>query len=298
MKPKILFFGFGYSAKTLLPNLTQAGFTAAGTSRTPSTAKLMNDSSIHLLNFESKNIEKYLSQCTHLLISIPPPQSGHDIVLLNYADLIVKTAPGIKWIGYLSSTGVYGDHNGEWVDEHSTCHPTGDTAIHRLTAEREWMAFAVKHQLPLHIFRLAGIYGPGRNAFARILNSKKYSIYKDRHVFSRIHVEDIANVLKASIDSPQPLSIYNVADDEPAPAHLVDEYAASLLGIAPLPLVDVNNATLSSMEREFYASNRRVSNKKIKLELGITLRYPTYREGLKKIWLDDYSGKQIEGKPG
>ncbi len=289
MKPKILFFGFGYSAQTLLPQLTQAGFTAAGTSRTPSTVKLINDSSIQLLDFTSNDIERHLSESTHLLISIPPSQSGHDIVLSDHADLIVKNAAHIKWIGYLSSTGVYGNHNGEWVDEQSACNPTGNTAAHRLTAENEWMAFAVKHQLPLHIFRLAGIYGPGRNALTRILNGKKHSIYKEGHVFSRIHVEDIANALKASIAAPQPLSIYNVADDEPAPAHLVDEYAASLLGTTPLPLINFNDATMSSMEREFYASNRRVSNKKMKHDLAITLKYPTYREGLKKIWLDEYS---------
>jgi nucleoside-diphosphate-sugar epimerase len=293
MKPNILFFGFGYTAKILIPHLTQAGFTAVGTSRTPSTATLMNTSPIQLFDFHSVDIEKYLSQCSHLLISIPPSQSGNDIVLLNYADLILKYSAQIKWIGYLSSTGVYGNHNGEWVNEHSACNPLGNNAIHRLAAESEWMAYAEKYQLPLHVFRLAGIYGTGRNALARILNEKKHSVYKEGHVFSRIHVEDIANVLMASITSPHSLSIYNVADNEPAPAHLVDEYAATLLGITPLPRVAFSDATMSTMEREFYASNRRVSNMKIKNDLAITLKYPSYREGLKKIWIDEYAHKKM-----
>ncbi len=285
MKPNLLFFGFSYTANTLLPLLTQAGFATTGTSRTPT----MDNSPIHLIDFQSADIEQHLSQCTHLLISIPPSQSGHDIVLSNYADLIAKYAPQIKWIGYLSSTGVYGNHHGEWVNEESACHPTGNNAILRLAAEREWMAYAVKYQLPLHIFRLAGIYGTGRNALARILGGKKQSIYKEGHVFSRIHVEDIANVLMASIVSPHPLSIYNVADNEPAPAHVVDEYAASLMNLTPLPLVPFNDAILSPMEREFYASNRRVDNTKIKDDLGITLKYPSYREGLKQLWMDEYA---------
>jgi nucleoside-diphosphate-sugar epimerase len=291
MEANILFFGFGYTAKTLFQHLIQAGFTATGTTRTPSRVELINGSSIQLSEFLSNDIEKHISQCTHLLISIPPSKSGHDNVLLEYADLIAKNASHIKWIGYLSSTGVYGDHNGEWVDVHTLCKPAGNTGIQRLSAENEWLAFSVKYQLPLHVFRLAGIYGPGRNAIARILNGKKESIFKEGHVFSRIHVEDIANVLMASITSPQPLSIYNVADDEPASAHLVDEYAASLLGITPLSRVDFNDVTLSTMEREFYANNRRVSNLKMKQELAVTLKYPTYREGLKKIFLDEYSAK-------
>lgn len=285
MKPNILFFGFGYTAKVLMPHLVQIGFSVTGTSRTvPS----INASPIQLIDFQCIDMEKYLSQCTHLLISIPPLSSGNDIVLLSYADLIAKYAAQIQWIGYLSSTGVYGDHNGEWVNEESDCHPLGSNAILRLAAEREWMAYAQKYQLPLHIFRLAGIYGAGRNALARILNGKKHTIYKEGHVFSRIHVEDIANVIMASISSPHPLSIYNVADNEPAPAHLVDEYAASLLGVPPLPRVAFDEAVMSLMEREFYANNRRVSNLKIKQDLAIVLKYPSYREGLKQIWIDEY----------
>ena len=153
------------------------------------------------------------------------------------------------------------------------CIPHTSTGIARLKAEQAWLSFAQKHLLPLHIFRLSGIYGPGRNVLERLIQGKKQSVFKENQVFSRIHVEDIVTTLLASIQLPNPLSIYNVSDDEPAPAHVLDQYAAKLLHREPLPLIPFSEAHLSPMEKEFYANNRRISNLKIKEELQVALNY-------------------------
>lgn len=157
-----------------------------------------------------------------------------------------------------------------------------------MEAENAWLSYAKYNKLPLHIFRLTGIYGPERNPLERIQSGKKYSIYKEGQMFSRVHVDDIVSILLASIKTPNPLSIYNVADDEPAASHEVDAYAASLLKQVALPLISFEEASLSPKEQEFYLSNRRVSNEKIKRELNIVLRYPSFREGQSKIWSDDF----------
>ena len=203
--------------------------------------------------------------------------------------MIKDLAPTLEWLGYLSSTAVYGDHQGQWVDEDSVCDPKGASGLLRLEAEQAWLSVARSHQLPLHIFRLAGIYGPGRNPLQRMLLGKRYSVYKEGHVFSRIHIDDIVSVLLASMQSVQPLSIYNVADDEPEASHVVDAFAAALLNQAPLPLMPFETASLSIMEHEFYSNHKRVSNAKIKQALGCILAYPSYREGLKQLYK--------EGKP-
>jgi len=286
MNHHFLFLGFGYTAEAMVPALSQSNFSISGTHRA---ACITKNSSVNLINFNSPLMEDEIAQCSHILISIPPTEAGIDIVLSTYSHVISAHAASIKWIGYLSSTGVYGDHHGDWVNEESACHPVGQSAVARFAAENAWLEFANKTNLPLHIFRLAGIYGSGRNAIARILCGKKQSIFKQGHYFSRIHVDDIANVLMASVHAPRPFSIYNVADDEPTPAHVVDEYAAKLLGMTPLPLVPFDEAVISPMERQFYSCNRRVSNKKIKCELQIALKYPSYREGLDQIWVDNFS---------
>lgn len=286
MKNCFFIFGFGYTAKELAPKLIAQGFKVIGTSRKPDEQKY-DHLGIKLIDFYSADIESDLSPATHLLICIPPTPILNDIVLIKYSDLIKKQAPHLKWIGYLSSTGVYGHHEGLWVNEESECVPHTSTGIARLKAEQAWYSFAKKHQLPLHIFRLSGIYGPGRNVLERLMKGKKLSIYKENQLFSRIHVEDIVATLLASIQLPNPLSIYNVSDDEPAPAHVLDQFAAQLLHRAPLPLIPFSEAHLSPMEQEFYANNRRVSNLKIKKELQVVLKYPTYKEGLTQIWRND-----------
>jgi nucleoside-diphosphate-sugar epimerase len=207
-----------------------------------------------------------------------------DPVLANFVDLIKKYARQFQWLGYLSSTGVYGDHQGGWVDESSPSLSLGHQAKLRLHTEKAWCFLAENHQLPLHIFRIAGIYGPQRNALTRIAQGKIHTVYKENHFFSRIHVDDIAAVLIASIKNPNPMSIYNVADDEPAPSHEVDAYASYLLKMPAPEKIPYARATLSPMAKEFYTHHRRVSNAKIKQELFIQLKHPTYREGLKNLY--------------
>lgn len=290
MNSCFLIFGFGYTAKALAPKLVAAGFKVIATSRSPEDHQHDN-SDIQVIDFNSSKVEHYLSLATHLLFCIPPTSGLGDIVLNNHAEAIKKQAPHLKWLGYLSSTGVYGDHEGNWVNEDSVCIPHTATGMARLQAEQAWTPFAEKHQLPLHIFRLSGIYGPERNALERLLQGKKQSVFKENQVFCRIHVEDIVSTLLASIQSPKPLSIYNVADDEPAAAHVVDQFAATLLHRDPLPLIPFTEAHLSAMEQEFYANNRRVSNAKMKQELHVVLQYPTYKEGLSQLWRTNYAPK-------
>lgn len=290
MNPHFFIFGFGYTAKALAPKLIAQGFTVIGTSR-KTEGQEQNTLNIKLIDFDSPEIENYLSLATHLLISIPPTGTLGDIVLVKYGELIKQQAPYLKWIGYLSSTGVYGNHEGNWVSEDSECIPHTPTGVARLKAEQTWFSFAKKQQLALHIFRLSGIYGSRRNALERLIQGKKHSIFKENQVFCRVHVDDIIATILASIQCPNSLSIYNVSDDKPAPTHEVDQYAAKLLHREPLPLVPFFEADLSPMEQEFYANNRRVSNLKIKEELGVVLNYPTYKEGLNEIWRTDFAFK-------
>lgn len=283
MSSYFFIFGLGYTAKLLAPALIAQGFQVMGTSRTPQ-AHAQHDLAIQVIDFNSPDLEHYLSLATHLLICIPPTSTMQDIVFMQYGECIQKQASQLKWIGYLSSTGVYGNHDGNWVNEESPCIPHTSTGIARLKAEQTWFSFAQKQGLPLHVFRLSGIYGPGRNVLERLMQGKKQSVFKKDQVFCRIHVDDIITTLLASIQLPHPLSIYNVSDDEPAPAHEVDQYATMLLQREPLPLIPFARAHLSPMEQEFYANNRRVSNLKMKEELKVVLKYPSYKEGLTQIW--------------
>ncbi|CAM4476902.1 MAG: hypothetical protein LEGION0403_FIIPPAGN_01512 [Legionella sp.] len=291
MTPTFFMFGFGYTATRFAQQLVAQGFDVVGTTRQERKKITNHSSAITLIDFNASDIEYYLSKSTHILISVPPAAGFGDSVLSSYPELIRRYAGHIEWLGYLSSTGVYGDYQGDWVDEESICRPLSSSGILRMEAENSWLSYAKDHQLPLHIFRLAGIYGPERNPLERIHTGKKYSIYKEEQVFSRIHVDDIASVLLASIKNPHPLSIYNVADDEPAASHVVDAYASSLLKQPLLPLLSFEDASLSSKEQDFYLSNRRVSNAKIKMEFNIVLHFPSFREGLTRIWSDDFEQK-------
>mgnify|MGYP000470415800 CR=1 FL=1 len=288
MMPAFFIFGFGYTANRLAEKLIRLGFDVVGTTRQERKRTMNHSSAIKLIDFKASDIEYYLSQSTHLLISAPPVAGLGDLVLSYFSELIKRHAPHIEWLGYLSSTGVYGDYQGNWVDEESICRPKSASGVLRLEAEKAWFSYAESNQLPLHIFRLAGIYGPQRNPLERIISGKKYSVFKEGQFFSRIHVDDIVSVILASIKNPHPLSTYNVADDKPAASHEVDAYATSLLKQSLLPLIPFEEASLSPREQEFYLSNRRVSNLKIKRELNIVLHYPSFREGLTQIWREDF----------
>ena len=183
---------------------------------------------------------------------------------------------GLRWVGYLSTTGVYGDHGGAWVDESTPVNPSTERGKTRVRMERAWRSGL----LPMHVFRLAGIYGPGRGPFKKVLAGTARRVIKPDQVFSRIHVDDAARVLKASMERPDPGAIYNVCDDLPAPPEEVIAHAAELLGVPVPPAIPFDEAEMSPMARSFYADSKRVSNRKIKAELGVKLEYPDYRSGL------------------
>ena len=189
----------------------------------------------------------------------------------------------LKWLGYLSTTGVYGDRKGGWVDEATPVAPTHGRGERRVLAERNWLNWAKENDLSMHVFRLASIYGPGRNALERIRLGTARRIVKPGHVFSRIHVDDIATVIEASINQPNPGAIYNVCDDEAAPPQDVVAYAAELLDMEPPQEVPIEQAGLSAMAASFYLDNKRVRNDRIKRELDVHLRYPNYRVGLRAL---------------
>ena len=218
---------------------------------------------------------------THILISIPPDELGDPVLDVHGAD--IATLPGLQWLGYLSTTGVYGTRDGEWVDETSELRPTGARGKRRVDTEAGWLELHRRRGVPLHIFRLAGIYGPGRSAFDALRAGTARRIDAGSQVFSRIHVDDIASVLLASIARPRPGAIYNVCDDEPAGSADVVAHAAGLLGVDPPPLVPLAEAELSAMAKSFYADDKRVSNGLIKRELGVELAHPNYRAGLAAI---------------
>ena len=283
MPSKRLFcFGYGFCASALGALLGPASWSLAGTCRTSGGCKALADAGVDAVPFSREaplaDAARCLAGATHILLSIPPDGEG-DAALDRYgAD--IAALPGVEWIGYLSTTGVYGDTGGAWVDETATPAPTGVRGRRRLAAEKGWLAFGERHGLAVHVFRLAGIYGPGRNALATVQRGEARRIEKPGQVFSRIHVADIAQVLAASIARPKAGAIYNVCDDEPAPAADVVAHACALLGVPPPPLTPLDEADLTPMARSFYADNRRVCNARIKTELGVTLRFPDYRAGL------------------
>jgi nucleoside-diphosphate-sugar epimerase len=219
---------------------------------------------------------------THLLISAPPGENG-DPVLRLFEEQLQRLSKQMKWVGYLSTTGVYGDRGGDWVDEDRPLEPTTARGQRRLEAERGWLKLHSDFSLPVHVFRLAGIYGPGRNTLLNVRDGSARRIIKPGQIFSRIHVDDIAGVLAASIVKPNPGRAYNVCDDEPCPPQKVVEFAADLLGLPLPPEIPFEEAELSPMAKSFYAESKRVSNKRIKTELGYKLIYPNYREGLRAL---------------
>ncbi|MBO6633464.1 SDR family oxidoreductase [Parvibaculum sp.] len=283
---RLFCFGCGYSARVLAKRLAARGFAVAGTCRTEEKAARLREEGIEVFVFGDDaplaDAGAALRGTTHLLMSAAPGERG-DPVLAAHRDVLARIAPEIEWAGYLSTTGVYGDRQGEWVTEETPLDPAVMRSDRRATAERDWQELARESGLPLHIFRLAGIYGPGRNQLQAVKDGTAKRIVKEGQIFSRIHVEDIANVLEASMTKPNPGAIYNVCDDEPAPAPVPIAYAAELLGVDAPPEVPFEKADLSPMARSFYMSSRRVSNRRIHEELGVTLAYPTYREGLKAL---------------
>lgn len=279
MQRTLFCFGLGYSAGFLARDLAAQGWTIAGTSRDGASAPfpLQPFDRAHPL----PDLAKRLADATHLLISIPPDETGCPVLDNHGTDIAALRQ--LRWIGYLSSTNVYGDRAGGWVDETAPTAPSGERGRRRVAAEASWRELGARSGIPVQIFRLAGIYGPGRSALDALRAGTARRIVKPGQVFSRIHVADLATVLEASIAQPLAGAIYNVCDDSPSPPDEVIAYAAALLGVAPPPLEDFATATLSPMARSFYDDSKRVANRRIKDELGVSLKYPSYREGLASL---------------
>jgi len=281
MAGHLLSIGHGYSARALARRLLPLGWTVTGTTRSGTKAKVLRQGGVTPLIWGEDDLRPALSEATHLLSSVGP-EDGRDPVLAEARDAIAG-AGHLDWVGYLSTTGVYGDHGGGWVDEETPLTPTTQRGHDRVAAEAEWQALAAEAGLPLHIFRLAGIYGPGRGPFAKVRDGTARRIVKPGQVFSRIHVDDIAAVLHASMERPDPGAVYNVCDDDPAPPQDVIAEAARLLGLPVPPEVPWEEAEMSPMARSFYAESKRVRNDRIKSDLGIELTYPDYRSGLRAL---------------
>ncbi len=276
-------FGLGYVGQHLGRALMAQGWRVAGTTRTQPQMEILKKQGFEAVVWDGASSlpGKYWEGATHILVTIPPDEKG-DIVLRRHD---FSHAP-LTWIGYLSATSVYGDHQGAWVTESSPLRPVSARGRHRFLAETQWLEKANQGQFfPIHIFRLSGIYGPGKSVLDAIRSGSAQRIgrpgNKPGHVFSRIHIEDITSILKASALNPRPGEIYNLADDEPAATADVMAYGCSVLGVDVPPLIPFEEATLSPSLREFYAEDKRVANRKIKESLGVRLIYPTYREGLR-----------------
>ncbi len=280
-KNHLFCFGLGFSARALALHLGARGWRISGTTRSEETAAALRADGIAAWVFDRGRAldPAAFADASHLLSSVPPDEAGDPVL-----DALAPALAGLRpaWVGYLSTTGVYGDRAGGWVDETSTLQPVGARGRRRVAAEAGWRALG----LPLHIFRLAGIYGPGRSALDTVRTGRAQRIDKPGQVFSRIHVADIAAVLEASIARPRPGAVYNVCDDDPAPPQDVIAYACALLGRPAPPLVQFDQATLSPMAQSFYGESKRVSNRLIKAELGVRLLYPDYRAGLDALMSD------------
>lgn len=275
LSPTLLCFGLGYSAEVLAQRLLAQGWRVTGTSRKAEKRRALEAKGFTMHGFDRDTPLPAVAfdGVTHVLTSIAPDEAGDPVLDMHLPQL--RACP-LAWAGYLGTTAVYGDRDGGWVDEATPIGPSLARADRRAKAEAAWLASG----LPAHVFRLAGIYGPGRNPFVNLKAGTARRIVKEGQVFSRIHVEDIATVLEASIAGPRPGAIYNVCDDEPAPPQDVVVHAAELMGVAPPPEQDYATADLSPMARTFYQDNRRVRNERIKTELGVRLAFPSYREGL------------------
>lgn len=298
---KLLCVGLGYSARPFAAAFEQRrGASVAASYRSSTSKTRIDDAGYQAFAFDDEEglPATAFEGVTHLLVSASPlrkseddnGESGRalDPLLSHHFDRLT-TSPTLRWVGYLSTTGVYGDHDGAWVDENAACHPGLERNQRRRAVEDAYQTLSERVDATVRVFRLAGIYGPGRNKIESVRNDEARRIIKD-HAFSRIHVDDIANVLLASVEQERDAArteeqrkafdVFNVADDLPTPSATVVEEIARLLGKEPPPTVAFEDADLSPMAKSFYAESKRTDNAKMKRVLDVTLRYPTYKEGL------------------
>ncbi len=295
MTRRFFILGSGYSAKAFAAARGDPAATIAGTTRSPEKFAALRRAGIEPLLFDggalSAECLAALEQATHLIVSAAPDDAG-DPLLSAAGGRLAVLAPRLRWIGYLSTVGVYGDHGGAWVDEASECRPVSRRSVLRVEAERQWLATGAASGVPVAVLRLSGIYGPGRNAFVNLANGTAKRLVKPGQVFNRIHVADIAGALW-HLAGGDLGGVFNVTDDLPAPPQDVVAHAAQLMGVAPPPEVAFETAQLSPMARSFYGENKRVANTAIKAA-GYRFRYPNYRVALERMWSD---GNWRDGAP-
>ena len=285
-KIKVFCFGFGQVAKNFIKRLNEQGVPLKLTTTSRENSKNKKFENINYESFQfttevfDKNLISRFEEADHILLSIAPI-SGTDIVIKNLKDYFKSSK--FKWITYLSATSVYGNHNGEWVDENSETKPNSPNGVERLKVEKEWMQLASKFDLPFQIFRLSGIYSNQYNILKRLKSGEANIINKKNHFFSRIHVEDIANVLVSSLSNFKKKEIYNISDNQPASAEEVTMYGVKLLGIDKPKTIEINEIE-SEMLKHFYKDSKKVDNRKMKEFFNHKLKYPTYVEGLNYIF--------------
>ena len=284
-KMNVVCFGFGQVAKSFIKKINSENLkiNLTVTSREKSDKKNFDGLDYEKLQFSENSFDKKLIEnlksSNHILISIAPVH-GEDIVIKNFKSIFDNSK--IKWITYLSATSVYGNHNGDWVDENSKTNPTSTNGIDRLSAEKSWLNLAEKNNLPLQILRLSGIYSNQNNILTRLKEGNTKIINKKNQFFSRIHVEDIANILFKSLQNFKAKEIYNVSDDKPASTEEVILYGSKLLNTKKPETVDLTSIE-SEMVKNFYKDSKKVDNKKMKEFFNYKLKYPTYVEGLNYI---------------
>jgi len=282
-QPHLLVFGPGYSAEAFIKVAVKEGWCVSATWRREEMIEPIKKMGANPVHFSAETTANSgnLKNITHILVSIAPKEGGDPV--LNIFNDWLGSCPNLRWIGYLSSTNVYGDHDGEWVDETSETKPSLERGKRRLVAENDWMALGAAFNIPVHIFRLGGIYGQERNALTNLRKGKVRRVIKPGQVFGRIHRDDIASAVWLAANSGVPSNIFNLTDNLPSPPQDVIMEAARLLGVAPPEEVAFEDADLSPMGRSFYQENKRVKNQKAKDLLGWRPAYPDYRQALAKI---------------
>lgn len=295
MTGSLFIFGLGYSARVFAAQMRDIGWQVSGTTRSAEKTEILRAEGFNPVIFKgvtNPGIEAKLKRADAILVSIAPDVSGADShvafggdPVLQRFENVIRTRLQKPWLGYLSTVGVYGNHDGAWVDETTECRPVSTRSLARVAAENAWLRVAEEANLPMSIFRLSGIYGPGRNPLEKVARGAGRRIDKPGQVFNRIHVDDIAQALLCSIEKGSN-GIFNITDDEPAPPQDVVAYAAELLGMPVPPLIPFEEADLSPMGRSFYGENKKVSNAKSKEILGMRYSVPDYRVGMKRAMVD------------
>jgi nucleoside-diphosphate-sugar epimerase len=282
----IFIFGAGYSARAFAQSNGGRAGKIFGTTRSAAKFDILRRCGVEPILFDgmaiTPEIAAALRETTHLVISIAPEETGDPV--LNLIGDLKDVAPRLRWIGYLSTVGVYGDYQGAWIDETTECRPLSRRSVERVEAEKAWQAAGEAAGVPVALLRLSGIYGPGRNAFVNLAAGTAKRLIKPGQVFNRIHVEDIAGALW-HLAERRLGGAFNVTDDEPSPPQDVITYAAELMGVEPPPEEAFETAELSPMARSFYGETKRVSNAAMK-KAGYRFQFPNYRAALDAMWRD------------